>query len=208
MKLKLFALLLLIPLFASPAYAAKPTPTTPPAPTSKIVCLDPGHGGTDSGAVNLNYTEKELNLQTALALEAKLEATGKYVVELTRRDDSARSNADRYSYCNGINASILISIHHNGSTDSSIDYTTALYMKKADEKLAQIVSNSISNALFGVNPKPISRFASGVLLKANMPATISEGYFVTASNELDAMTNGRIDQETNALLNAVQAYFN
>ncbi|RKZ05294.1 N-acetylmuramoyl-L-alanine amidase, partial [Candidatus Fermentibacteria bacterium] len=29
------------------------------------VCLDPGHGGSDAGAIGIYYTEKEANLDVA-----------------------------------------------------------------------------------------------------------------------------------------------
>ena len=126
---------------------------------------------------------------------------------MKRRGNETLSNADRYNFCNDNKASILISIHHNGSNDASVDFTSALYMKKSDIALAKIVVNEISSQLILPN-NGISRFASGVLLKVNMPATISEGFFLTNSNEYNLiMDSGRLDQEANALLSGIQTYF-
>ena len=80
-------------------------------------------------------------------------------------------------------------------------------MKKSDVNLAQEIVNSVSGAL-GLTNKGISRFASGILLKANMPAVISEGFFLTNANEYNLIKeSGRLDQEANALLSAIQTYF-
>lgn len=203
MKIKAFAAVLLLLLSVQSTFAAKPTP---PAPTPKSVCIDAGHGGSDIGTSNGDLIEKHVNLDVANRLEKKLIENG-YTVFMTRRGDETLSNADRYNYCNSLKAGILISIHHNGSTDSSIDYTMALYMKKSDQSLARLVASSISSQL-GTTNNGISRFASGVLIKADMPATMSEGFFLTNSNEYDLIKNSnRLDQETNALFSAIQTYF-
>lgn len=205
MRLKLFLVVFLLVVFVTPVFAAKPTP---PPPTPNSVCLDSGHGGSDTGAVNQDLTEKDINLQVALLLRTKLQNAG-YTVFMTRTTDVLLSNADRYNYCNAQNASVLVSIHHNGSSDPTVDYSETLYMKKTDVALAQNVVNSVSSAL-GLPNHGISRFASGVLLKANMPATISEGFFLTNTNEynlIKAPNSTRLDQEAQALLTTIQSYF-
>ena len=203
MKLKALMVLFLFAFFITPTYAAKPTP---PPTISNLVCLDPGHGGTDSGARNQDLTEKAVNLDVALLLESKLLKAG-FTVAMTRRDnDTTLTNADRYNFCNSNKAAILVSIHHNGATATNVDYTTALYMKKTDLRLANVVAETVSSQL-GLTNNQTSRFASGVLLKAKMPATISEGFFLTNSAEYDAIKTGnRLDQEAGALLLAIQTY--
>ena len=201
-KISIFILILTL-FFAPHAFAGKPASSTP---TPKSVCIDPGHGGTDAGAVNQDLLEKNVNLDVALLLESKLQAAG-FTTFMTRRDDRTLSNADRYNYCNGQRAAILVSVHHNGSTNPNVDYTMALYAKRADMNLATIVASTVSSQLALPN-NGISRFASGVLLKAEMPATISEGFFLTNTNEYNLIKNsGRLDQEANALLSAIQTYF-
>ena len=80
-------------------------------------------------------------------------------------------------------------------------------MKKSDVALAQEVVNTVSTSL-GIPSQGISRFASGVLLKAKMPATISEGFFLTNSTEYNLVkTSNRLDQEAQALFLAIQLYF-
>jgi N-acetylmuramoyl-L-alanine amidase len=56
-------------------------------PLDKIIILDPGHGGEDSGAVGVNgILEKNINLEIALEMGKYLEEKG-YVVVYTRTDD-------------------------------------------------------------------------------------------------------------------------
>ena len=139
-------------------------------------------------------------------LKERLEAAA-HIVFMTRTDDAALSNADRYNYCDSQKAAILISIHHNGSTNSSVDYTTALYMKKKDIPLAQIVAETVSSQL-KLSNHGVSSFASGVLIKSDMPATISEAFFLTSSTEYDLIKGGaRLEAEADALFDAITTYF-
>ena|SRR3989344_4885328 len=208
--LKYLSTLCLFLLLALPVFAQKPaSPGQKPGGETAIpnsVCLDPGHGGSDIGAVNGDLQEKNVNLEVANKLATLLTAAG-YTVFQTRTDDNTLSNAYRYNYCNSQRAAILVSIHHNGSSDSNLDYSTALYMKKPDVALAQIVVNTVSSQL-GLPNHGISRFASGVLLKADMPATISEGFFLTNTVEADLIKNSnRLDQKAQALFAAIESYF-
>ena len=176
------------------------------------IVLDPGHGGTDKGAVNSVYglTEKAENLQVAYDLKALLINDG-YKVCMTRTtNDETLSNNDRYTYANTTGAKILVSIHMNGSTDPKVDYTTTLFGKWQKDK-------ALAYSIFGdnVNPPKINpptyglrillaangsgnyivtktpySYASGVLLKSNMPATIAETVFITNTDEAKLLSNG------------------
>jgi len=207
-KILLTSIFFLISLSITPIFSSlSKGKIIPSNPIENTVCIDPGHGGSDTGAINGDIYEKNINLEVADLLRDMLEKNG-YGVFMTRESDVYKTNADRYNYCNSKNTEILISIHHNGSTDTSIDYTTALYMKTADTELAKEVSKTVSEELSLTN-KGISRFASGVLLKSYMPATISEGFFLTNSDEYSLIKNeGRLEQEAEALFKAIDNYLN
>lgn len=80
-----------------------------------VICIDPGHGGSDSGAVtDQGRTEKETNLRCALMLRPMLEARG-FQVQMTRTGDTWLSLADRCKIANDGNADVLVSIHADGS---------------------------------------------------------------------------------------------
>ena len=163
------------------------------------VVLDAGHGGTDPGAVNTKYglTEKEQTLKIANRTKALLEADG-YTVCMTRTSNSETlSNRDRYTYANTTGARVLVSVHMNGASNSSTDYTTTLFGKwRKDKKLADTVFASLSTlpAADGTTEKIATRtpysFASGVLLKSTMPATIAETVFITNDQEAQLLANG------------------
>ena len=168
------------------------------------VVLDAGHGGSDPGAVNSRYVpslkEKEQTLDVALRLEDLLE--DEYKVCMTRTLNSETlSNSDRYTYANATGAKVLVSIHMNGSSNPATDYTTTLYGKwRKDKELAQTMFRSLSTLPAATLPAaggtgtiatraPYS-FASGVLLKSNMPAIIAETVFITSDAEGKLLANG------------------
>ncbi|TDF97632.1 N-acetylmuramoyl-L-alanine amidase [Paenibacillus piri] len=84
----------------------------------KIV-VDPGHGGSDPGAVGVNgLNEKTINLDIALKLRDLLIQKG-YDVFMTRDNDTYVSLKDRMDMTNGQNADLFISIHANSYTPES-----------------------------------------------------------------------------------------
>ncbi len=181
------------------------------------VVLDAGHGGTDSGAVNAGYnlTEKEQTLNVARRTKFLLEADG-YAVCMTRTSNSETlSNRDRYTYANTTGARVLVSVHMNGASNSSTDYTTTLFGKwRKDKELANTIFNSLSTLPAADGTTKIATrtpysFASGVLLKSNMPATIAETVFITNDREARLLSDGtgtRQQQIAEALKVGIEGY--
>ncbi|MBN2056929.1 N-acetylmuramoyl-L-alanine amidase, partial [bacterium] len=85
--------------------------------------VDPGHGGTDPGAIGpTGLYEKSVNLDTSLALRTYLQAAGASVY-MTRIDDATVPLATRSSYFNSIPVDRGESVHHNASADPDPNYT-------------------------------------------------------------------------------------
>ena len=75
-----------------------------------MVVIDPGHGGTDTGARGTTLAEKDVVLQVAKILRAELERAG-YRVVMTRNDDSNPSYEDRAAAANAYRDAIFVSLH-------------------------------------------------------------------------------------------------
>ncbi|MBQ5677849.1 MAG: N-acetylmuramoyl-L-alanine amidase [Clostridia bacterium] len=84
-------------------------------PDEKTVCIDPGHGGSSSGATLGSRLEKDDTLRLSLLVRDILEDRG-YTVVMTRDNDSDVSLADRCKIANKARASLFVSIHRNSST--------------------------------------------------------------------------------------------
>lgn len=86
-----------------------------PVPGGKVVVLDPGHGGAETGAIGPSgLQEKDVTLDIARRLEALLERDGVTVV-LTRDDDRLVPRDDRTAVANHNKAELFVSIHLNAS---------------------------------------------------------------------------------------------
>ena len=100
----------------APVQQPSPTPATPPeqtAPTriGPVVVLDPGHGGTDTGARGAGgAVEKDVVLTFARIARAELERQGFRVV-MTRTDDSNPSYDDRAAIANALRDAVFVSLH-------------------------------------------------------------------------------------------------
>jgi len=77
------------------------------------ICLDPGHGGPDAGAVRNGLAEKEVALDIARAARAALEPGHRVV--LTRDTDRALTLAERRRAADEAAAEVFVAIHVNAS---------------------------------------------------------------------------------------------
>lgn len=85
------------------------------AANGPLVVLDPGHGGTNTGAPGLRSVfEKTLTLRLARELRRHLEAKGVRVV-LTRNSDTYLTLRQRVALANRAHADLLVSLHFNAS---------------------------------------------------------------------------------------------
>ena len=98
----------------------------------KVIVVDAGHGGSDSGALKLGVKESDLNLEIVLQLKAMFEAAGDKSIKVyyTRLKDKKLSLQERAALSNKANADLFISIHNNSSSSGSFNYqngTMVLY---------------------------------------------------------------------------------
>lgn len=78
----------------------------------RLIVLDPGHGGQDPGAISASGRyEKEITLQVARTVAAKLRATGRYTVLLTRETDRFIRLPERVALARAKEADLFLSIH-------------------------------------------------------------------------------------------------
>ena len=76
----------------------------------KVVVLDPGHGGSDSGATGHGLQEAVLVMDLAARLEGRLTAVGVQTL-LTRGPDSCPDDAYRAGLANRARADLVLSLH-------------------------------------------------------------------------------------------------
>ena len=145
------------------------------------VCLDPGHGGTDPGAVGDFYTEKEANLDVALEAASYLMlADNCQGFGLTRDGDYYVSLQDRCDYANAGGFDRFVSIHQNaydGYVQGSETYCAQL-SPSPGFYLASHLQDGLLWA-YGYNDRGV-KDGSWLYVIANtmMPAALGEGSFI------------------------------
>jgi N-acetylmuramoyl-L-alanine amidase len=86
----------------------------------KVVVIDPGHGGLDSGTVGVNgLMEKDLALATGLKLAKNLRARG-YTVFMTRDNDTFIPLRQRVAIARADHADLFIALHADSNPDASV----------------------------------------------------------------------------------------
>ena len=84
-----------------------------------VVALDPGHGGTESGAVGGNLVEKELTWKLASRVKEILDSTPGITGVLTKSKDETLNREIRARRAKDNDADLLVSFHINSNDASS-----------------------------------------------------------------------------------------
>jgi N-acetylmuramoyl-L-alanine amidase len=165
---------------------------------SRIIVIDPGHGGADAGTAHNGLVEKDLTLNIALRLRTLLAQAG-WNVLLTRESDidpvtpelltafsgDGRPNASDRAYlqtrcdvANASNARMFISIHVNYADAPSVHGTTFYYSKQEDVPLAQALERGMI-PLAGTQDDGVVKSNLYVTKHTSMPAVLVETAFVS-----------------------------
>jgi len=87
----------------------------------KMIIIDPGHGGIDSGAISRKgVAEKTIVLSVARTLRKILLATGRYDVKMTRNDDTFIPLRKRVEFARKNGGDLFLSIHADTVNHSSV----------------------------------------------------------------------------------------
>ncbi len=167
----------------------------------KTIVLDPGHGGSDPGAVAGKGQEKDLNLQVSKILKGMLEEAG-MTVFMTRSEDKYVGLYTRADIANHLKADLFVSVHHNASPNTAAQGLMTLYhpsssanQKMNGQKLAQIVQKNMVSVLKTRDWGIISRPNLVVTRETKMPAIIAELGFMTNKAELERLVTYQFQKQ-------------
>jgi N-acetylmuramoyl-L-alanine amidase len=195
----------------------------------KTICLDPGHGGKDTGkAVGGNY-EKKYTFLLARATAELLEHEG-FKVVLTRDGDEAVELSERPQRAAREGADLFVSLHYNAG-DSDVrglevfcltpaglgssnegggpsDQTTEAGNQQDDRNalLAYQLQKSVTRgaALFD---RGMKRARFEVLREARLPAVLIEGGFLSNPSDAKNIYDGAFRQRmAHAIVAGILAY--
>ncbi len=164
-----------------------------PAVLGKVVVIDPGHGGSETGAVypsrNPQLAEKDINLDIAKRLYNLLKSAG-INAYLTRTDDTYVGLNERSELANKLNASLFVSVHNNDGDSWEKGTMTLFYPSNynhsfgiTSERVAQILQNEMLGSLGTVDRGVWKRPNLAVLNSSKMPAVLAEVAYISDSND-------------------------
>ncbi len=153
---------------------------------SAKVCIDPGHGGSDPGAVGSTQQEKTNALNTGLKFRDWLNADttdggggGSWQVLMTRTSDVFVSLTARSDYANNNGVARFMSIHNNACGCGASG--TETYSHTSNGALSNDLRNNIQSRsiqAWGLPNRGNKQDNFSVLRETNMPATLAELGFI------------------------------
>lgn len=186
---------------------------------SKVIYLDPGHGGADSGAYYKNYKESDLNLEISKKIMKALKEEGA-VVYLTRYGDYDlsvsnawnRKRSDLSRRANIINKSkcdLYLSIHLNADDSGLLRGAEAYYdtINPENEKIAAIFQEQFKKYL-NTNRDYKENSTKYLQRRVNRPGVLLEVGFLSNASERALLTNETYQYKlANVIREGVNKYF-
>ncbi|WP_152968519.1 SH3 domain-containing protein [Rossellomorea vietnamensis] len=173
----------------------------------KVIVIDPGHGGRDSGTTGASGTlEKLLTMKTGELLAEKLKSAGAKV-KLTRKTDEYLSLPSRVSLSHYNQADAFISIHFDSIMDSSITGHTTYYYQNQQKELAEEIHGSLSDRL-PTSDRGVRIGDYHVIRENNRLAVLLElGFLSNPSEEANVNTQYFQDLAATAIYHGLSDYF-
>ncbi|SHG75436.1 N-acetylmuramoyl-L-alanine amidase [Thermosyntropha lipolytica DSM 11003] len=190
---------------------------------SKIIVVDPGHGGVDTGATRGDIVEKDITLRIAERLAVELAKNGAAVI-MTRKGDTdlVEENfkgsykerhrlglSHRVEKANQSGAHLFVSIHTNADPDprwrgaQTFYHPDSIESKKAAEAIQEAIKDYLKNT---------SRSALAgdyfVMNNTEMPAVLVEVGFISNPEEGKLLCDAEYQQKiAYAICQGIEKYF-
>lgn len=152
---------------------------------SKLVCIDAGHGGKDSGAVNGTKHESVAALAIAKKVGAKLKEKG-LNVKYTRSKDIYFTLAERCRMSNNWDADVFVSIHLNAAENKAAHGIETWRYKNVGETTKSLANNVQTEliAATGWRNRGVKETTTFYVLKhTKAPAVLIECGFISNNDE-------------------------
>jgi N-acetylmuramoyl-L-alanine amidase len=183
----------------------------------KVICIDPGHGGTDSGAVGAFSQEKNITFAIAGKVQSLLSAQGATAV-MTRTSDvdvygpHAGAVEELQARCNVGNiaaADVFVSIHIDSSNSAQAGGVTAYYAGGSAEGQRLAASLHAENMkVTNFDDRGVRTANFYVLNHTTMPAALLElGFISNPAEEKILNTDSQQQKFAESIVAGLRKYF-
>ena len=194
--------------------------------TKRAIFLDPGHGGSDSGAVENGVREKDLTLSVYNKVSSRLASLG-YTVLTSRNTDKDVGLVSRADQANKSNADMFLSIHFNAGGRGTAYGIETYYYKPEDgytptinkenhnnperiEKSRKLANKIQQNLLYktGAYDRGVKRASFAVLRETSIPSILVELGFIDNQEEVNKIkTNEYQEKLADGIVDGIVEYY-
>ena len=174
---------------------------------TRVIVIDPGHGGEDAGASANGVAEKDINLRVAQKLKDYAEAKGDKAI-MTRTEDvslcegkfkKAEDLKNRRDMAKESGADIFVSIHMNKFPQEKYKGAQVFYSASGDEsrKLGEAIQKSLIENLNDGNTRVAKKSDGNVYILNNteIPSVIVECGFISNAEEAENLKKDEYQQK-------------
>ncbi len=155
---------------------------------NKVIIIDPGHGGNDTGAMRGNLLEKNLTLAIALKVRQCLREKGFTNIVMTRATDKTLTLEDRVNIANDNKADIFVSIHINASVKSEIHGVETHYYTENGYNVAKVIHKELMENVSATD-RGLFKSKFYVINHTEAPAVLLELGFISNDQEKNALNS-------------------
>lgn len=159
----------------------------------RIIVIDAGHGGTDSGALNGSVMEKGVTLNVSKLVRDKLENAGAKVI-MTRQSDTYPTLEDRVRIAENSYAELFVSIHVNAAGAVEARGAETYYNTSHNDNSAESydLATEIQEQLVALTHMYDRGVKDGpwhVIREQDIPAVLVELGFISNDGDLSKLTS-------------------
>ena len=164
---------------------------------NKIVVLDPGHGGSDTGATHNGVYEKTLNFKILHTYVSELFKEDDHGIKVyyTRTTDVKPSLYERQAFSSTVGADLFVSLHMNSASATSASGTEVWYYSGNTAKMGGLTSKTMATAFCNNLVKVMNSTNRGVksngfvVIKNTVPAVLIELGFISNPTDFNKLTS-------------------
>ena len=174
-------------------------------PIKNKVVLDPGHGGTDYGAIREGINEKDITLDLTQRVASILKSKG-YKVAMTRTEDIYIGLQDRCDFTDVENPEIFVSIHVNSAVATEPYGIETHYYHEPSKELAEVIQKHLVKNI-DTKDRGIIKSKFYVINHTDVPAVLVEtGFISNASERAELITDKRKQATAKAIAEGIIEY--
>jgi len=173
----------------------------------KLIMIDPGHGGKDSGARGRKLLEKDVNLDVAIRIARRLAAQDCTAI-LTRDRDVFVGLFDRAKFARQLAVDAFVSIHCNAMPQPDTNWgTETYYYTPQSNMLAVILQQQLLEAL-GRKDNGVRQARFVVIRENEIPSVLLELMYLNHHQEEQLLAKPEVRASAaEAVVRGLRQYF-